>query len=51
MIAEVLAAEGPAFCSVHIPVRNKVPVRSKGGRLDNLFPFLPEEVVRKELEI
>lgn len=50
VIGEVLAAEGPSFCSVHIPVENKIPVRSKGGRLDNLFPFLPEEVVKKELE-
>lgn len=50
IIGEVLAVEGPVFCAVHVPIENKIPVRSKGGRLDNLFPFLPEEEVKRELE-
>lgn len=50
VIEEVLAADGPVFCAVHVPLENKIPVRSKGGRLDNLFPFLSEDEVKRDLE-
>lgn len=50
VIKDVFSVEGPAFCSVHIPIENKISLRAKGGRLDNLFPYLPEEIIEKELE-
>lgn len=49
VISEVLALKEAAFCAVHIPIEKKISIRAKGGRLDNLFPFLPEELVRQEM--
>lgn len=49
-IEKVLELDGPVFCSVHIPISKKIVPRVKGGRLDNMFPFLDEETVRQELE-
>ncbi len=50
-IREMFADDEPAFCCVHIPVEKKIDLRAKGGRLDNLIPYLPEEVVEKELRV
>lgn len=48
-LREMFADDQPAFCCVHVPVEKKIDLRAKGGRLDNLLPFLPEEVVEREL--